>query len=105
MELQVLDNEIIVENEVVNLIKELEKKVIEAEMQKKKLKEALKEAMEKYEITNWTSPDGSIRAIYKRATTRKTVDSKRLKEELPDVYEEYLKEGQVSSSIELKIEC
>lgn len=99
------NNEIVMAEEIINKLKEFEKQKIQVELIQKQIKEDLKEAMEKYGITNWKTPDESIKAVYKKATVRTTIDSKRLKEELPDIAEEYSKTSEVSSSISLSIEC
>ena len=95
------DGELTVEKEIVKQIREFEKFKAEMDLKEKHLKQALKENFEKYGITSWAT-DG-LSAKYKSATTRKSIDTKRLKEELPDIYEEYLKESNVSSSISLTI--
>lgn len=98
---KVENGEIVVEPEIVTQIREFEKMKAEMDLKEKELKQALKENMEKYNITTWIA-DG-LCAKYKSATTRKSIDTKRLKEELPDIYEEYLKESNVSSSISLTV--
>lgn len=95
------NGEITVEKEIVKQIREFEKFKAEMDLKEKHLKQSLKEAFEKYGITSW-STDG-LSAKYKSTTTRKSVDTKRLKDELPDIYEEYLKESSVSSSISLTV--
>ena len=64
----------------------------------------MKNAMEKYEITE-PYEDDYIKVTYRKATKRTTVDSKRLKDELPDVYEEYSKTSDVASSVSVEIKC
>lgn len=93
-----------VASELVETLKEFEKKKVEIEVQEKQLREELLEAMEKYNVSAWQTNDGSVRAVYKKATKRTTIDTKRLKEELPDVAEEYSKETDVKSSVALTIE-
>lgn len=96
--------ELVIANDLVSKLKEFEKRRIEIEMQEKQLREELLEAMEKYGIQNWHTEDNSIKAIYKKSYTRTSIDSKRLKEELPDIAEEYSKTTEVKPSVELKIE-
>lgn len=97
-------NEIEILENVVTDIKNFEALKVKVEIQEKKLREELLEAMKKYNINYWETPDGSIKATYKSATTRKNIDSKRLKEELPDIAEEYTKEVNVKESVALSIE-
>ena len=81
-----------------------QKQVAVMDMKLKEVKEAMKNAMEKYNITE-PYEDDYIKITYRKATTRTTVDSKRLKEELPDIYEEYSKVSDVSSSISVEAKC
>lgn len=90
-----------VAQEVVKRIIEFEKIKLEMDLKQKELKKELKEAMEKCGIKKWTT-DG-LCATITSASTRTTLDTKRLKEELPDIYEEYSKTSNVSSSIRLII--
>ena len=46
---------------------------------------------------------GGVEFRHKRASTRKSLDQKRLQEELPDIYEKYIKETNVSSTIVIKV--
>ena len=45
-----------------------------------------------------------IRVLYKEGTTRTSIDSTRLKNELPDIYEKYSKTSDVSASISISVE-
>ena len=44
-----------------------------------------------------------LKVSYRKASTRTTVDSKKLKEELPDIYEAYTKTSNVASSIVMEV--
>lgn len=96
--------DLVVAEELINQMKEFERRRVAIEIQEKQLREELLEAMEKYGITSWQTEDESIKATYKKSYTRTSIDSKRLKEELPDIAEEYSKTTEVKSSVELKIE-
>lgn len=87
--------------ETVRKIVDFEKKSLEVELMKKELKKELKAAMEKNGITKF-SVEG-LSAVIREGSTRTTLDSKRLKEELPDIYEEYSKISNVASSLVLTI--
>ena len=99
------NNELVIANDIVNQLQEFERQKVKMELIQKQIKEDLKEAMEKYNITSFETSNKEIKATYKKVTTRTTIDSKRLKEELPDVAKEYSKTSEVKSSISLKIEC
>jgi predicted phage-related endonuclease len=100
---KVENNEIIVAEEVVKEIVEFKKKALEIELKEKELKESLLEAMEKYGIVKWTSPNEELEVTYRKPSTRTILDSKRLKEELPDIYEEYSKVSEVASSVTITV--
>lgn len=105
MELVKVENgEIVVAQEIINEIVDFEKKALEMKLKQDELKKNIKEAMEKNNITKWESPDGRLKVTYRSATTRTSLDSKRLKEELPDIYEEYSKTTEVASSISISVE-
>lgn len=99
---KVENGEITVVEEVVNKIVEFEKEKLKMDLIEKDLKEKLKEAMENNNVTKLEF--GELKVSYRNASTRTTVDSKKLKEDLPDIYEEYSKTSNVSSSISISVE-
>ena len=102
MELVKYENDkLVVEESFAKEYAEFQKQVAKMEMKLKEVKEAIKQVMEQ---NNLTEPyeDDFIKISYKKPTTRTAVDSKRLKEELPDVYNEYSKTSNVSSSISIE---
>lgn len=103
MELVKVENgNITVVEEVVNQIVAFEEEKLKMDLIEKELKEKLKDAMKQNNITKLDL--GRLKVSYRNASTRTTVDSKKLKEELPDIYEEYSKTSNVSSSISISVE-
>lgn len=100
---KVVNNEIVVAEEIINEIVEFEKKALEMKLKQDELKKNIKEAMEEHGITKWTSPNEELEVTYRKPSTRTTLDSKRIKEELPDIFEEYSKTSNVSSSISIAV--
>lgn len=96
------NNEIIVATEVIEQIKEFQKAKAKMDMMEKELKASLKSAMEQKGIKKFII--NGLCANIKDATSRTAIDSKRLKEECPDIYREYSKTTQVASSITLTFE-
>lgn len=96
------NNEIVINQEWINKYKEFKKIQLEMDIAEKEFKEELKEAMESIGKENIIL-DGFSASIRKRST-RTTLDSTRLKKELPEIYEEYSKTSEISSSIILKVE-
>lgn len=82
-----------------SILIEYQKLKAQAELVEKSLKEELKELLESND--NYELEDDIISARLSRSTIRTTVDSKKLKEELPEVYANYAKTTSVSSSISL----
>jgi len=103
MELVKVENgEIVVAQEIVNQIVNFKKEMLKMELLEKQLKEEIKEATEKNNVTSLEF--GELKIKYRSASTRTSIDSKRLKEELPDIYEEYSKTSEVASSISISVE-
>ena len=96
------NNEIIVATEVIEQIKEFQKAKAKMDMMEKELKASLKSAMEQKGIKKFII--NGLCANIKDATSRTAIDSKRLKEECPDIYKEYSKTTPVASSITLTFE-
>lgn len=99
---KVENGQIVVAQEVVNQIVEFNKEKLKMDLVEKELKEKLKEAMENNNVTKLEF--GELKVSYRNASTRTSIDSKKLKEELPDIYEEYSKTSNVSSSISISVE-
>lgn len=97
----IVDNKITIANDFVKKVINFEKLKKEIEYQEELLKEQLLEIMPSMDKSS-VIVDG-LAITYKAGTTRKSLDSKRLKEECPDVYETYLKESSVSPSISIKV--
>lgn len=93
------NNEITVNNEVIEKIKEFNKLKLAIELKEKELKENLKKAMEEVGLKKFST--NGFNATIKNPTTRTSLDTKKLKEELPDIYEEYSKISEVAGSIVL----
>lgn len=93
------NGQVVVAQEIVNKIIEFNKAKKEMEYQEKLLKDGLMEAMNQVGIKKFII--SGLSAVIKEGSTRTTVDSKRLKEECPDIYEAYSKTSEVKSSIVL----
>lgn len=82
-------------------LQELEIQSAKIEDTKKKLKEDLLKAMETHSVKKW---DNDVMTVtYTAPTIRTSVDSTKLKEELPDVFKKYSKTSNVKSSIRIKL--
>lgn len=83
------------------LIKKIEDQKKQAEEEAKVLREKLLEAMEKHSIKSFEND--KIKLTYVAPTTRSTIDSKRLKEELPDIAEQYTKTSEVKATLKITL--
>lgn len=95
------NKEIVVSNEAIEKLKNFKKVKDELDLLDKQLKQELKEAMEQVGLKKFIV--NGLCATIKNESTRVTLDTKKLKEEMPDIYEEYSKEIPVASSITLTI--
>ena len=98
---KVENGQVIVAEDVINQIKEFNKAKKEMEYQEKLLKDGLMNAMNELGITKFII--NGLSAQIKAGSTRVTIDSKRLKEECPEIYKAYSKETEVKPSIVLTI--
>lgn len=98
---EVKDNKISVAAETIKKLRKLEQTRLEAEMLMKELKEELIETMESNGITDGFETNG-LKVIYKKPSTRTTLDSKKVKEDLPELFEKYSKTSEVKSSVSLE---
>lgn len=82
-------------------LQELEVHSAKLEEAKKQLKEDLLKAMENHGVKKW---DNEVMIVtYTAPTTRTSIDSAKLKKELPEVFNEYTKTSNVKSSIRIKL--
>ena len=84
------------------------KGIADLTVQKKKLEEQEKAmrlqliaAMEKYGVKSFENED--VKFTYVAATTRTTIDSTKLKKDLPDVAAKYSKTSNVSASVKITV--
>ena len=85
----------------ISIIQSIEVQKKQLEEDGKKMREAVKEAMEEYGITKFSND--VLEIAYIKEGKRTTVDSKRLKAELPNVFNDYSKTSKVSASIRIKL--
>lgn len=69
--------------------------------QDKQIREAIRQAMDEQHISKWENDIVSLTNI--APTTRTGVDTKRLKAEQPEIFEQYKKETPVKGSLRIKI--
>ena len=98
---EIKNNQIQLQQEVVQKIKEFNKLKKEMEYQEKLLKQGLMEAMVKLGIQNFAT-DG-VSASIKSGYIRHSVDTTALKKEMPDIYDKFLKDTEVKATITLTI--
>lgn len=78
-----------------------EKQKIQYDLLKQQIQEDMTEAMEKNNITNFEKENISI--TYKKPSTRRTLDNKKIQSEMPEIYNRYLKETSIKGSFQIKV--
>lgn len=71
------------------------------EEQEKLMKKKLQEAMEQHGIKSFENEH--VKFLYVAPTTKTTIDSKKLKEELPEIAQQYSKVSSVSASVRITV--
>ena len=87
--------------DAVDTITTIEKEIKKLKEMQDNYKEQLLKAMEENDILKIDIPELTI--TRKAPTTRESLDSKSLKEELPDIYDTYCKISPVKGSITIKV--
>ena len=95
-------NEIAINENFLKEYKEFQKIKLAMELKEKQVKEELKEAMEETGRTSILLDGFSV--TYRKGGTRQTIDTKALKEDLPEIVLPYIKETETSSSVIIKCE-
>ena len=78
-----------------------EKRIKELKEQEEELKQRILEEMESKGLLKVDTPEITI--TRREPTTRESIDSKALREELPDIYNTYCKISEVKGSISIKV--
>lgn len=95
------NDEIVVNQNAIDKIIEFNKLKKEMEYQMKLINDGLMNLMNEKGIKKFITK--GLSATIKDGSTRTTIDSKRLKEECPEIYEAYSKTTEVKSSITLSV--
>ena len=102
MELIKVENEIgILDTEVSKKVAEFEKAIKEIKEKEEELKQNILSKMESKNILKLETDDLTI--TYIAPAERETFDSKKIREENSDLYDEYVKFSPVKSSIRVKV--
>ena len=105
-----MNNLVLLENGEFDVAVDVKNTIFAIENEIKKLKEmqdnykkALIEEIEKRGITKCNIKNDLFTLTYKAPTTRETLDSKSLKADMPEIFDEYVKISDVSSSISVRL--
>ena len=88
-------------SDAINTIVEIEKQIKDLKALQDSYKEKLLREMEENNVLKVDTEELSI--SYVAPSTRETLDSKKLKEDLPDIYDLYVKFTDVKSSLRIKV--
>lgn len=97
------DGQMVIADEAVKQIVKFERGALKINMLKENIREQALAKMEELGIDKYVSPDGSLVINYFPERTSKRLDSTKLKKELPDIYEEYLKDSTTKSYVKLTV--
>lgn len=86
---------------VINTITEIEQQKKALEEKSKSIREQLQQAMEKYGIMKFEND--AIKLTYVAPTTRSTLDSAKLKKEMPEIAQKYTKTSNVKASVRIEV--
>lgn len=100
-EIVVIGDEGLLNPEISDKIAEFEKKIKKLKEQEDLLKQTILEEMEAKGIVKIENDDLLINYI--APTDREAFDSKKLREDNPDLYDEYIKISKVKASIRIKV--
>jgi predicted phage-related endonuclease len=87
--------------EIETVLNNIEESIKEKKARRDELKAIILDELSKSKIEK-TEFEGMIVSV-KKGCIRKTVDSSKLKLEMPDIYEKYLKETKVGDSLSIKL--
>lgn len=102
--IKVENNKISISEETIKKLRDYAEIQLEADMFMKELKENLLNLMESNGIQE-SFEVGGLKVSYKKPSQRTTLDSKKIKEDLPDIYDKYSKTSDVKSSVSLDFLC
>ena len=97
------DGQMVIADEAVKQIVKFERGALKINILKENIREQALAKMEEFGIDKYVSPDGSLAINYFPERTSKRLDSTKLKKELPDIYEEYLKDSTTKSYVKLTV--
>lgn len=99
--IQIYKGEVMLTTEATNKIAELERTIAELKKIQDDVKKAIIEEMEQKGVVKLDND--VITITYIAPTDRETFDSKKFKEEQPDMYDEYVKISPVKASVRIKV--
>ncbi len=100
-ELKVENDTLLQLEDVENIIKYHEEQLKQAKAKEEEMRNALMQAMEENSIKTYETD--KLKITYVEATTRSTVDSVRLKKEMPDIADKYTKVSNVKATLKITL--
>ncbi len=99
--IKIIDNKPVLDSEIAFQLAEYERKVKLIDEEEKRLKSAILKAMEEHNIIKIDTED--ILINYIPESDREKFESKKFKEEHPDMYDEYISLIPVKSSVRIRL--
>lgn len=97
----VSDDILAVQSQITKAVAAFQDNLTTLQQRDKELREAIKQSMENNGVKKFE--DDFVVLTYVAPTTRKSIDTAALKEELPEIYENYSKESPVAASLRIKM--
>ena len=102
-EIEIKDKQMIVANELIEGVKEIERRVKLLKEKEQNMKDKFLKAMEENNIKSWTSPDETLKITRIEGGINTRFDSKRFAEEHHDLYVEYQVDTKVKPSLRITV--
>lgn len=101
--INVENNKIVLSEDIIKELCKFQRIKLKMDLMQEKLKEEFLKAMSENGIEKYISHDGSIVVNYVAPTKRKSLDQKTFKEEMPEIYQKYIKESDVSGCVKITV--
>lgn len=89
--------------DAIDAVCHFEQQIKSLQAQRDALKTGLLEAMKAAGVSSWSAPDGSLTLTRRESFTRRTVDSKRLEADYPDVFADVTRESLTRESLVISV--
>lgn len=97
------EGQIVIAEDVIKQINKFQKAKLKMDIMQEELKEQMKGLMEQIGATKFVSNDGTIVVNYFPEKVTKRLDTTRLKNEKPEIYDEFVKDSTTKAFVKLTV--